>query len=330
MARPPKEGLDYFPLDVDIAADEKVEFIEAKYGPEGFAVIIHLLTAVYRNGYYIKWGEIQLYVTGKRINLPVNDLGEIVNQLVNIGFFNKNLYEKYMILTSHGIQTRYIQACEYRKKISMVKEFCLITTDDGVKKERFLYKNIPSDINLLVNTTGDGVKQEVNTTGDGVKPVESTQSKVKESNISTTTTARTCEDDMVDKELAKIIQAYSDNIHPVTPMEFEDISSWMEDYGFSSELIIKAIGRAVDAGKRSKGYVKGILRSWKENGLDDPGDKKGGRQYGRNRGNDSRNRSKKERDDKYADFEEADRRQVHPWDLPADGDGAGAEPGKDT
>ena len=328
MARPPKEGLDYFPLDVDIAADEKVEFIEAKYGPEGFAAIIHLLTAVYRQGYYIKWGEMQLYVISKRINLPVNTLDKIVNQLVNIGFFNKNLYEKYTILSSHGIQARYLQACEYRKKISMVKEFCLLTSDDGVKEGRFFYKNMPSDIKQVVNATGEEVKQVVNATGEEVKQVESTQSKVKESKLSTTTTAR--EEDMVDKDLAKIIQAYSDNIHPVTPMEFEDISSWMEDYGFSSELIIKAIGRAVDAGKRSKGYVKGILRSWKENGLDDPGDKKGGRQYGRNRGNDSRNRSKKERDDKYADFEEADRRQIHPWDLPADGGGAGAEPGKDT
>lgn len=57
MARPLKEGLDYFPIDVDMAADEKVEFIEAKYGPAGFATIIHLLSAIYRQGYYIKWGK---------------------------------------------------------------------------------------------------------------------------------------------------------------------------------------------------------------------------------------------------------------------------------
>ena len=56
MVRPRKEGLDYFPLDVDIAADEKVEYIEAKFGLVGFATIIHLLIAVYRNGYYINWG----------------------------------------------------------------------------------------------------------------------------------------------------------------------------------------------------------------------------------------------------------------------------------
>jgi DnaD/phage-associated family protein len=330
MARPPKEGLDYFPLDVDISADERVEFIEARYGLEGFAVIIKLLTAIYRNGYYIKWDEMQIYVTSRRVSYPVNHLTDVVNDLVNYDFFNKNLYEKYKILTSHGIQTRYLQACEKRKSILMVKEFCLLTDDDSFKESRFSYQKPPFLVKGVNNSQADIVKGVNNSQADIVKGVKSTQSKVKESNISTTTTARTCEDDMVDKELAKIIQAYSDNIHPVTPMEFEDISSWMEDYGFSSELIIKAIGRAVDAGKRSKGYVKGILRSWKENGLDDPGDKKGGRQYGRNRGNDSRNRSKRERDDKYADFDEADRRQVHPWDLPADGSGAGAEPGKDT
>ena len=91
MARPPKEGLDYFPLDVDISADERVEFIEARYGLEGFAVIIKLLTAIYRNGYYIKWDEMQIYVTSRRVSYPVNHLTDVVNDLVNYDFFNKNL-----------------------------------------------------------------------------------------------------------------------------------------------------------------------------------------------------------------------------------------------
>ena len=142
MVRPRKEGLDYFPLDVDIAADEKVEYIEAKFGLVGFATIIHLLTAVYRNGYYINWGELEVYVTSKRINLEVNTLQSIVSQLVNIGFFDKEMFEKYSILTSKGIQTRYVQACRYRDKVSMVKEYCLLNPEDGFKKIRFSYKTL--------------------------------------------------------------------------------------------------------------------------------------------------------------------------------------------
>ena len=322
MARPQKSGLEYFPLDVDIDNDEKVAYVISRYGFQAFGLLIKILMNIYHDGYYMMWTERQQYLFSFKLNVDSELAKTIVSAYINEGFFDRNIYEKYGVLTSHGIQTRYLQAVGRRSQVRIAREYCLFSPEECSKIANVDYYSVNVSNNSVIvnNNHAETYKNQA----------KSTQSKVKESNISTTTTARTCEDDMVDKELAKIIQAYSDNIHPVTPMEFEDISSWMEDYGFSSELIIKAIGRAVDAGKRSKGYVKGILRSWKENGLDDPGDKKGGRQYGRNRGNDSRNRSKKERDDKYADFEEADRRQVHPWDLPADGDGAGAEPGKDT
>ena len=170
MVRPRKEGLDYFPLDVDIAADEKVEYIEAKFGLVGFATIIHLLIAVYRNGYYINWGELEVYVTSKRINLEVNTLQSIVSQLVNIGFFDKEMFEKYSILTSNCIQTLYVQACRYRDKVSMVKEYCLLNPEDGFKKIRFSYKTLKKWV----------IPQE-NPEEQGVIPQESTQSIAKHS-----------------------------------------------------------------------------------------------------------------------------------------------------
>ena len=264
MARPLKEGLDYFPIDVDMAADEKVEFIEAKYGPAGFATIIHLLSAIYRQGYYIKWGEMQLYVMSKRINLPVNVLSEMVNQLVNIGFFDINLYEKYEILTSHGIQTRYLQACEYRKKISMVKDYCLINAEDGLKEGRIVYKKLTSDIKQEANTTGEGIKQEVNTASEGIKQAESTQSKVK-SNNNNNACAR-----------GKIDQQYQDSIHPFASVDESDtLHALMDQYG--EQWVSHAITHAV-ACKRGEAkflnirYISRILQNWMEMGRDSPWD----------------------------------------------------------
>ena len=323
MARPLKEGLDYFPLDVDISADERVEFIEARYGLEGFAVIIKLLTAIYRNGYYIKWDEMQIYVTSRRVSYPVNHLTDVVNDLVNYDFFNKNLYEKYKILTSHGIQTRYLQACEKRKSILMVKEFCLITDDDNFKECRFSYQKPPFLVKGVNNSQADIVKGVNNSQADIVKGVKSTQSKVKESNL-----VVVVKGDDGEKDFSEVATLFSNNIHPITgEIEMQQLSDSLDHYG--KEWTLAAIEEAAKQHGQSVKYVSSILTNWERNGFkaEKP---KGGRQYGRNRGNDSRNRSKKERDDKYADFEEADRRQIHPWDLPADGDGAGAEPGKDT
>lgn len=76
-----------------------------------------------------------------------------------------------------------------------------------------------------------------------------------------------------EEELGKIIKLYSDNIHPVTPLEGEQLTDMLADYGYV--WLEKAIKRAVERGKRTLGYIKGILGSWQTNGFD------GGDHHGR-------------------------------------------------
>ena len=288
MARPQKAGLEYFPLDVDMANDERVEFLEAKYGVEGFGTLIHLLSAIYRNGYYLPWGEIQIYTTAKRINLPVTHLTNIVNLCITIGLFDVYLWETYGILTSHGIQARYIKACDYRKKIKMVKEFCLITPDDGVKEGRFQYIDAPKAVSLRKTPISHRETIEKPVEVEQLSEEKTPQSKVKESNISTTTTTPLYppveeNEPMMDEELGRVVQKFSDNIHPITPMEFESLQEALEV--FSADRVIEAIARAVDRGKRSMGYVRGILKSWQEEGYDNPGEVGNGKEPERSRKN---------------------------------------------
>ena len=54
MARPPKRGLDYFPVDVDIFQDPKVMDLIAKYSTDGFTIYMAILGIVYRCGYYFE------------------------------------------------------------------------------------------------------------------------------------------------------------------------------------------------------------------------------------------------------------------------------------
>ena len=288
MARPQKAGLEYFPLDVDMANDERVEFLEAKYGVEGFGTLIHLLSAIYRNGYYLPWGEIQIYTTAKRINLPVTHLTNIVNLCITIGLFDVYLWETYGILTSHGIQARYIKACDYRKKIKMVKEFCLITPDDGVKEGRFQYIDAPKAVSLRKTPISHRETIEKPVEVEQLSEEKTPQSKVKESNISTTTTTPLYppveeNEPMMDEELGRVVQKFSDNIHPITPMEFESLQEALEV--FSADRVIEAISRAVDRNKRSMGYVRGILKSWQEEGYDNPGEVGNGKEPERSRKN---------------------------------------------
>ena len=58
MARPNKMGLDYFPFDVDFFNDEKIVAISGEFGIKGEIVVIKLLCAIYRNGYFILWNDL--------------------------------------------------------------------------------------------------------------------------------------------------------------------------------------------------------------------------------------------------------------------------------
>ena len=56
MARPLKEGIDYFSLDCYM--DDKIRMIQAEFGLKGFAIIVKLWQMIYReHGYYCEWNE---------------------------------------------------------------------------------------------------------------------------------------------------------------------------------------------------------------------------------------------------------------------------------
>lgn len=58
MARPTKDGIDYFPLDVDFLQDDKIRLIKAEFGSKGILIVISLLCDIYRTtGYYKVWDK---------------------------------------------------------------------------------------------------------------------------------------------------------------------------------------------------------------------------------------------------------------------------------
>ena len=55
MARPIKEGLAYFPMDVGFFEDSKIRILRARFGPEGVMVYLYYICSIYGDkGYYCK------------------------------------------------------------------------------------------------------------------------------------------------------------------------------------------------------------------------------------------------------------------------------------
>ncbi|GAB4020248.1 hypothetical protein GCM10028808_60760 [Spirosoma migulaei] len=106
MARPQKVGLEYFPLDCRM--DDKIEMLEAEFGLTGFAVYIKLLQEIYQT----EFGELDMSVVfrwktlGKRLDMSVNELENIVYFCLEVNLFDKECFQNEQKLTSGGIQKR--------------------------------------------------------------------------------------------------------------------------------------------------------------------------------------------------------------------------------
>lgn len=121
MARPQKEGLGYFPMDVDIDQDDKLIVPIAKHGMAGFGVIVKLMMEIYRNGYYYPWTDKEKYVFPFKIAMEKEKVSEIVDDCVESGFFDREQFDSNQILTSFGFQKRFLMAST-RRKDSLINE----------------------------------------------------------------------------------------------------------------------------------------------------------------------------------------------------------------
>ena len=154
MARPIKTGLDYFPLD--IRNDDKLDLIEAEFGITGFGIVIKLYRKIYENCYFYEWEEDQLLLFKKRINVDINVINDVINACFRRNIFDKKMFDNFKILTSSGIQKRFIQAVKSSRRSQVIFE------------EKYLCKGINDYIN------------EINSEFITVNSYTGTQSKVKE------------------------------------------------------------------------------------------------------------------------------------------------------
>ena len=118
MARPLKAGLDFMTIDVDMDTDEKIQLIEA-VEPDAFGIIIRILMRIYRNGYYLEWSDKSEKLMSIACKKPVNVINNVVNVSINEGFFDKEVFEAYSVLTSAGIQKRFFGAISRRKIVNV-------------------------------------------------------------------------------------------------------------------------------------------------------------------------------------------------------------------
>jgi len=132
MARPVKEGLDYYPLNADFMSDIKVRRLIRSFGSKSIGVVIALLGMIYGDkGYYILLNDDVAFIISEQTLEDEDLVNRIINKLIEIEFFDKNLYEKHRVLTSKGIQKRFISATERRKDVKLITKYNLVNVDNN-------------------------------------------------------------------------------------------------------------------------------------------------------------------------------------------------------
>ena len=226
-------GINYFPLNVHL--DDKFELIEAEFGLKGFAIVVKLFQKIYgQQGYYCEWTEDVALLFGKNVGLGGDAVSEIVRAAIKRGIFDSELYDKYQILTSRGIQERYFEAVSRRKEVEVRKEYLLIKVDQIYKNVRILNENVN------ISSKNVNISEQ--------KKVE--ESKVKE---------KKAEERKLPRLPVRIVKLYENNIAPLTPITLQGLDDWLN--AMSEDVVEYAISEAVKNNKRNYKYIEAILRN---------------------------------------------------------------------
>ena len=180
MARPIKDGFDYFPKDTGFYSDDKVRLLRAEFGAKGMYTLDYILCEIYgKNGYFIKWDNNTRFLVsdGAGCGCSPEYISEFILGCLRCSFFDERVLNAFGVLTSAGIQRRYIRMFNSRDEIPIIEEYWLLNVNDK--------KDVPPGVlNKLTLKKIFGTENPIKTTENHLKITENAQIKVKDTIVS--------------------------------------------------------------------------------------------------------------------------------------------------
>jgi hypothetical protein len=159
MARPTKQGIDYFPLDTQF--DDKIELLIAEMGAISLSILVTIWQLIYQNeGYYIADNDDLLLLVKRRINTDINTTREVIIACIKRDIFSPEMNKEHGILTSKAIQKRYFLAANRKKNINVNNNYLC----EGVNAGN---NHTSKGVSVVKNATKEKEKEKENTKGKG-------------------------------------------------------------------------------------------------------------------------------------------------------------------
>lgn len=271
MARPLKQGLDYYPLDCYFLDDIKIRKILRANGSGSIAVLIDLLSNIYRDeGYYMQWDDDICFLVADKVGTSEASVSEVVKKALQVEFFNQELFKKYKILTSRGIQSRFLEAASRRKEVTLYQEYLLTNEVHEYKNTKIVTETELGGVNVYNNSVNVDNNEQ-----SKVKESKVKKSKVKESadmrdtNITkqgrnSASVSKSPLPSQTDNDYGKVSRFYQENFGMLSAYLAQDLEYEVSDMG--ADLVIEAMKRAL-VNNKNYSYARNILRNWRQKGV---------------------------------------------------------------
>lgn len=248
MARPQKEGLEYFSLDVDFFSDRKIKILKGRFGADGVTFYLYLLCEIYKgHGYYLEADEDFDYITSSELGMSPEKIGQMRKFLLERSLFDNKLFQSDTILTSTSIQRRFQLAVKSRASknpIVVNEKFWLLSKEET---QSFI-KMHP----VLNNSEKNRSYSEKNPDYSEIHTIK----KRKENNTTTATT----------DECGGLLCFCEANLSISESLIRDEIEEYLQR-GVKPDLIETAIKEAASSGSPNWKYTKAILERCLREGI---------------------------------------------------------------
>ena len=231
MARPKAKGVEYFPLDVGFLSDLKIRKIMLSHGPASIAVLIYIFAAIYKDeGYFMSIKDDEISLIALDTNLDADYVKEVINRACEVELFSFRIYDNFRILTSEGIQNRYLKITERRKSVKINADINLINVDTMYTETRV---NVAETrVNVYKNEQSK------------VKEIESKVNKSKEKSF-----------------MQPVFNNWINNFGDISSYLMEVLEGLVLEYGVDE--VLSALKVAKDKGTTNVKYIEGVLKNRK-------------------------------------------------------------------
>lgn len=206
MGRKPKQGIDFYPMDIGFLHDAKIKRLRQKRGSVGVLIYLSIIDHIYGGtGYYVEDDDDLLYSilddTSGKYAPDENIVRAVIEDCCSLGLLSRGADSK--TITAHRVQVQFYLATKRRKDIQVDRGKWILTREEmeELGADSPIYR-------LLIYVDKNGIYVDKNGENAGKNPQSNSNS-----NITTTTTThspeRVCAQDEPGQEPPSESQVYA-------------------------------------------------------------------------------------------------------------------------